>query len=694
MSSGTENHNERHIMILFLSEFKFVPAPAEIQEQENGKVVNGRTVVGSELKTLSPIFKHKYKLHDGQEDSAESWHTNDAPIRDAAKYLRKKGKTLDKIIYFRTGTLLDGPYWVWDGAETHWYETQDALFQARIRSLCSPDLDGTKFVAVPFDANSPKPMQESLNAVVAMEKSITDEIPTGETANCHLLADVTGGKRPANMAMAAVQQLLQYKRIHVDLVLYSDAQLHLVSDVQLISDLYQLVAGVDAFTKYGRSDSIEDYFDFEYMKNGKENNGQTTLEQLLSTMHRFADAMSLCWPDHILKALKNLINALDAYPKEAAAPKEKLLIQLLPTIREKYDSLLFKEGPQKGKIDRLAVIEWCVDNKMIQQALTFCTEWLPQYIVEYGALYSDDCTVHKYCKNKGNEKTTNGKKYFIKEYSTKDAPRATTLKAFQEASFKAGFQALMKGTEYACPTFHPGKLPEFLCSIPQRLQEAKDNPLLLNPTSLQDRLDKAFVEILLETAKNKNLPFCRETVLKIKTSDIRATLSKYSEQTIGEIFNTFSEEYPYEKPQGLYAMDTSKKAAAVFAAMLKCGMAKTIFAPQGQSSDFKEATEYIRQYTYIRANIRNVTNHALTIKESKKNSPQNFMEVMTALEDCLNMMKSLVKDERAIAHKTKNVWPDTPPPQEQPPSKKKKLPSSGHPTSSQWSSKRWQKGRK
>lgn len=678
-------------MILFLSDFKIVSAPVEVQEQENGKVVNGRTVVGSELKTLSSAFKHKYRLHDGQEDSVESWHTNDAPIRDAVKYLREKGKTLDKIIYFRTDTLLDGPYWIWDGAESHWYETQDALFQVRIRSLCSPDLDSTEFVAVPFDANSRKPMQESINAVVAMEKAITDGIPKWEMANCHLLADVTGGKRTANMAMAAVQQLLQYKRIHVNLVLYSDAQLHLVSDVQLISDLYQLVAGVDAFTKYGRSDSIEDYFDFEYMKNGKENEGQTALEQLLSIMHRFADAMSLCWPDHILKALNDLINALDAYPKENAAPKEKLLIQLLPTIREKYDSLLFKEGPRRGKIDRLAVIEWCIDNKMIQQALTFCTEWLPQYIVEYGALYSDDCVVQKYCKQQGREKTTNGKKYFIKEFSTKTPPKAAILKTFQENSFKMGFRALLEGTACACPTFHPGDLPEFLNSIPQRLQEAKDNPLRLNPTSLQNRQDKAFVEILMDTAQNKGMPFCVETVRKIKAGDIRATLGNYSEIKIREYFSTFSEAYPYKKPSGCDSMDTSKKAAAVFEALLKCGMAKTIFAHQGQDPDFTEAVEYIRQYTYIRANIRNVTNHALTIQESKKDSPQNFMGVMKALEDCLNLMKNLVKDQRAIAHKAKNVWPDTPP-QEQTPKKKKKNPSSsGNPPSSNWSRKLWTK---
>ena len=236
------------------------------------------------------------------------------------------------------------------------------------------------------------------------------------------------------------------------------------------------------------------------------------------------------------------------------------------------------------------------------------------------------------------------------------------LKTFQERASKEAITALLNGNSVKplTPTFQAGELSAFLGSISNRLNAARNGQLSLNVASLQNQQDITFVQILQEIARAKKMPLCLETVRKIKAKNIRERLKKYTIQEIKEKFHAFSKEYPYHKPVIPQDMDTSEKAMKVFEAMLRCGLAKTIFAKPEQCSDFRKATEYIRQYTYIRANIRNTTNHALTVEESKKNSPQNFIEVKKALEDCLALIKDLVNDKRAIAHKAKNVWPDTP----------------------------------
>lgn len=658
MCEGKTGNQERNIMIMFLSNYHGF----KYDDYKEAKIVGEGapyTIFGS--------------------NSVKCVETNEAPLKDIQVYI---GKPLDAIFYFATKAVRNLPtkkrpipketpikmYLHKDDDQAKPFKSDEEFFWKVLapRVLGENFRSHTKLIPVPFNEDDDDPIQSSIMAATAMKEAINDYLGEAPVSCCRFYADITGGPRPANMAMSAVMQLLQYEDARLERVVYSDLDFRKVSNMQPINDLYLLVAGVDAFTKYGRSDTIEKYFNYEFSTNGKENKPKNKLENLLAAMHRFADAMSLCWPDHILKGLTELIKALEDYSVERNDPKERLLFQLLPTIQDKYKSLFIRKDKDTIEIDRLAVIGWCNENKLIQQALTFCTEWLPQYIVDYGALYSDDSAVQKYCKeqNKSGEKITNGKKFFIKEFSTKKPPNNDTLRTIQENASKAAINALLDGkeTEHLNPPFRAGELPAFLRSIPERLHAVRNGNLSLNVNALQNQHDKFFVGILREITQTKKVPFCLETVRMIKVKAIRAQLKKYTKTTqiYWDIFQAGSEKYQYQKPNIPKYMDTSEKAMKVFEAMLRCGLAKTIFAYPGQSTDFRKATEYIRQYTYIRANIRNTTNHALTVEESKKNSPQNFIEVKKALEDCLALIKDLVNDKRAIAHKAKNVWPDTP----------------------------------
>ena len=199
MGEGKTGNQERNIMIMFLSDFR-------LQDTEG-------------VKTLNRNFEAPYKFHDGTEDDIKCTLTNEAPIRDVVKTLQRQGQALDKIVYFVTSALRDGPFALLDSGTVQSYASKEALFQKRIRAMCAPYLDDTKFVDIPFNDKSDSPMQECIQAVVNMANEIKGQMSPDDKKKCRLFADITGGLRTANMAMTAVMQLLQYEKVNVELVL-------------------------------------------------------------------------------------------------------------------------------------------------------------------------------------------------------------------------------------------------------------------------------------------------------------------------------------------------------------------------------------------------------------------------------------------------------------------------------------------
>ncbi len=667
MGEGNTGNQERNIMILFLSDFR-------LQDTEG-------------VKTLNRNFEAPYKFHDGTEDDIKCTLTNEAPIRDVVKTLQRQGQALDKIVYFVTSALRDGPFALLDSGTVQSYASKEALFQKRIRAMCAPYLDDTKFVDIPFNDKSDSPMQECIQAVVNMANEIKGQMSPDDKKKCRLFADITGGLRTANMAMTAVMQLLQYEKVNVELVLYSDGNLHSISNMQPINDLYLLVAGVDAFTKYGRSDTIEKYFNYEFSTNGKENKPKNKLENLLAAMHRFADAMSLCWPDYILEGLTELIKALEEYSVERNDPKERLLFQLLPTIREKYKPLYYKKDEQTIEIERLAVIKWCVENNLIQPALTLITEWLPDFMAEYGAVYTDDPAILKYCTSKGMKKDGDktGYKCFFRDFcvnspaKTKEdinqgtKQKKTALQRIMEISARTKLADMLEAkgecvdVDKPFPIFEPSflaRLSRFLRSVPQRLQEGTPSPT----SDEEERLFQTFFEILVEatehppanssrTGKPRN-QITEEDIYNRLKSKMDVQDSQFQGSIVGQLRGRKPCQYPYRAANEHISNDdeTYQKAEKISMEMLRSGMMKTVFCKPSGRPDFERAVDLIRQYTYIRVNIRNTSLHAADTTETKKNVPESFVEVKQTLDKCLETMHDLINDERAKEHKEKNVY--------------------------------------
>ena len=210
--------------------------------------------------------------------------------------------------------------------------------------------------------------------------------------DCHIYADITGGSRYANMMMTTVLQFLQYDGMQVEKMLYADfhtlSRENRIFDVRAASDAYKLVAGADAFVSLGSSRAIEEYFGYDAETGVAGKVIGDELRGVLAAMHEFSDAIQICRTANIPRALSALSASLEQFldlPEEERTVEDRMFMQLIDTITEGYGALLGETDDESERYP--AIIRWCMEKGLLQQAMTLATEWLPVCFVKRRIVY-------------------------------------------------------------------------------------------------------------------------------------------------------------------------------------------------------------------------------------------------------------------------------------------------------------------
>lgn len=638
----TGNRNERNIMILFLSNlhYKRLENP-----DDKRKVLDDG---------------HDYEIYPPG-TTKNCIETNEAPLSDVLAYVKTDKRVdhpyLDAVFYFVTNKVknckADGtqepPIEIFESEndieakwrpvseeEFFWTERAEKITGLSFKKVVSvtdifPVEQGTVWrIPISFNDSEKDPVKSSISAVRAMENTIKaylahEEVPMEK---CNIYADTTGGFRPANMAMSAVMQLLVYQHAKLQYVVYSELTSKKVSDVQAINDMYQLVEGVGAFTKYGSSAAISEYFDgVEYAE----------LQNLLMAMNDFSESVLLCQPNDIEKNLKALMNALEAFPKEPKEgeerpPKVELFARMVDDLIKKYTPMYPKTESGERKTDRLEIIRWCVDNTLLQQAITFCTEWLPDYLIERGVVYTDDEAIQRYCESSEFPSYRSGKKNFLMQFCTKHPnmedifkkPINDTINHLMEQKISAEKAKAVLPQEYENVV---DDMTTFLHNIPI------DLPMIqAGQSTNNERLDGLVDRIVHSKNKNTKIP-----LEKITPKDI---VKRLSDPTTMRMVFSFPAKtaMPYDDYDRRPLFGASKdKTARVCRSMLKCGLMKTALP------DRNKAIYYVQEYTYIRDELRNKVNHAHEVDEKEKESdiPITILFVKNKLSKYLTHLDQL-----------------------------------------------------
>lgn len=374
--------------------------------------------------------KTKYLLENGAE-VADCVQTNEPVIHDVVQLLKKQNEFLDAIYFFSTEQVQNQKVRIVDSDQVLYDSiTEREYLEQRWRRLYTTELSRTEFHHIDYcyptqsDIYEQKPDldlvgESSLRVSEMAEKVklfVSPKRMRKDWKETNLYADITGGFRHATMMMTALIQVLQYNGMKLQKLLYSDflpgRALNKVFDFGEISHQYKLINGADEFIRFGSVHSLEEYFGTDYEKLNA-NPQPSELDDLLLTMHQFANAIHICATNEVRRCMREMRQAVKAFQQaEKKDVRAGAFGQLFDNIYEEYGALL------KEDCDDLDVIEWCMDKEFYQQALTLYVEWLPILFVQEKIIRPADEAELKKAMNgkKGLTYRTSWQRYFITDY--------------------------------------------------------------------------------------------------------------------------------------------------------------------------------------------------------------------------------------------------------------------------------------
>ena len=311
-------------------------------------------------------------------DQKECHTTNESAVRYLLSGTHESVDKLSRLFLVRTNKVagaIEGYQ-----PKNAWEESHYSYFLHCISDIVPNAKDIIEAIAF----NEDRPIEENMNALIrvasrvrAYAKSVREDDPAAEIV---LHVDCTGGMRNASMILVALMRLLQYERIEIGKVLYSnfnrnDPQKNRVEEVNPLYSFFDLVAGAEEFVRHGEVTVLNKFFE--------KRERSTHLDTLLNAMQKFAEELKLCHYGDLSEAITVLRDAIHDFPEispsdvsSAAKQNDDLMRQMLGRIQEDYAPIL------KEKLDDIALIRWCISHNLLQQAMTLFTERVPESLVK------------------------------------------------------------------------------------------------------------------------------------------------------------------------------------------------------------------------------------------------------------------------------------------------------------------------
>ena len=542
---------------------------------------------------ISPRYLSDPILYNIQGRPYSSIQTNESAIVYIERML--DGESLSKIFLVATDKVRNELVPTNEfGAISHL-----EFLQRRLVKEC-PALEG-KFFALDYsDAiDETATLEKNILQIADIADAIIDYAKNFSDREIKIHADMTGGFRHASMMMLSIMQLLKYRGIEIGEVLYSDPGVPIVYRATEIQRMFSLINGADEFVKFGSVNAVYEYFGSAPPE---------PLSSLLKAMKTFSEAIKICRTSTIESELKNLGRHIQTFREyKDKDVKSELFAKLIVTIETEYGNLL-GDG-----VNRFDIIRWCMRKGFWQQAMTLCTEWLPEEIVDRGICKPKDKSIALDAELDGASFGRGWKQHFIIAYQGEKngSAREDALKNFCKElrlALKTYDRALLGKKKY-------GSLKKFAAEY-QRARPAffdlKSGRMKLSEFKRAYPLMTRLFQTIYDERKNAlmfNKPFvnfCRT----LNYENVFVMLSNLPSERLIELFDIDAEKIlsasleDVEKKQ-LERKQSERKWAnreEMYRALMREGMLCS-------DIDAEEAIELLHGYYDIR-NERNRVNHA------------------------------------------------------------------------------------
>lgn len=221
------------------------------------------------------------------------------------------------------------------------------------------------------DETIPLPAFEKIDADEAQFAPAVQAIVRLIPKNADVYIDTTGGFRNSSYLLTVVVRILEYSGISFKKAVYSNfhADPKKVIDVTGNYHLFNLINAANSFTSFGNAVELAAFF---------REKGTPEIRRVIDAMNAFSDAVALCRTSKLDTILRNLNDSLHAMQSAEANDEASILFESISgTIRSKFGI----EDPEK-ELGYPEIIRWCLDNQMIQQAVTIYTEKIPEYLFQ------------------------------------------------------------------------------------------------------------------------------------------------------------------------------------------------------------------------------------------------------------------------------------------------------------------------
>lgn len=374
---------------------------------------NIMVMVLSDVQFSGPNVRESYYSDLGRQVRT----TNESAIRALQRELANKGENLDRIYAFATQTVQGRMMYAPDKKNhpndmiPYQYNGKEishlAYIEEQVRDIIPKDRWHIIEERHLGEDNVSLPMNRTLFYTLQIADRIQQDVreirQADPEAKIVLHADCTGGQRHAIMMLVDIIRLLQYNDVEIGELFYSnwnrDTQQGKVETVNDVYAFYNLIAGAEEFVNFGSVKDMQGYFEHR--------NISEELQELLEAMAEFADEVKLCRRWRFVDAVDHLKAAVERFEakwqgREIFADEvflanddvrlnDMLMFQLLPQIHKDYGQLL-----QESKHTSLDLIRWCLQQNLLQQALTLYTEGIPDILFDRGLIaMTDEPAQHK-----------------------------------------------------------------------------------------------------------------------------------------------------------------------------------------------------------------------------------------------------------------------------------------------------------
>ena len=345
-------------MLLFLSKYTIKNEDSEKLKNDENHII---------IEDDKPYYSY-ITDNDNNKLTFSGCHTNDAPARFLLKLAEHNEEPIDKIFCIVSKDVYNTklPQLENKSSKLKLEKGKTAFdrFSALIKNEVEPSIE---IIPIYYDFD---PNNEDFDPK-DKPTYIYNQIKPGDIGKL-IYIDYTGGLRDSSLFMIALIRYLEFRGIVCKDIIYSDyfSEPKTIRNIRYIYDMFDMINGVSEFVGTGNARQLVDL-----QKKLENTTNNDIVKTFVDNLPDFSNAIAICDVSKIQTTIESISNAINTLENDTS---DDIFVQmfktLIPTVKEK----LYIDKTPPSILD---LSQWCLENNMLQQAVTIYNEKILSYYI-------------------------------------------------------------------------------------------------------------------------------------------------------------------------------------------------------------------------------------------------------------------------------------------------------------------------